>query len=150
MSGHTRAHTHTMSRGQGVLPIVRPEPPGSVITAICQRAGCGKPLIGRQATFCGDLHRAEAWAERHPRLNTPIPPKDQPKIPIRDRILGLMSDRQWRTDFEIAQALGLLEQTAGAKRRDLCKPAFGACVFEGRKSSRPYSPKCREFRLVKP
>jgi hypothetical protein len=143
------------AHSQRVLPIIAQEPAGTVSTAIqqgatCQRAGCGKVLTGRQTAFCSDVHRNEEWAERHPRLNTPIPPKDQPKIPIRDRILGLMSDRQWRTDFEIAQALGLLEQTAGAKRRDLCKPAFGACVFEGRKSSRPYSPKCREFRLVKP
>jgi hypothetical protein len=127
-----------------------PEPTPAVSTATCQRPGCGKVLTGRQTAFCSDVHRNEEWAERHPRLNTPIPPKDQPKIPIRDRILALMLDRQWRTDFEIAQALGLLEQTAGAKRRDLCKPAFGACVFEDRKSSRAYSPKCREFRLVKP
>lgn len=134
---------------QGILPIVRPESPASEITATCQRAGCGEVLTGRQTAFCSDLHRAEAWQERHPRLNAPIPPKDQPKQPIRDRILGQLADGRWYTVHELAAALGVLDETAGAKMRDLRKSQFGGFRIEGRTGGRAYAPRAREFRLVR-
>lgn len=45
-------------------------------------------------------------------------------------VYRLMHDQQWRTLYEIEQALGIPTQSASARIRDLRKPKFGSHTVE--------------------
>mgnify|MGYP001559872049 CR=1 FL=1 len=57
---------------------------------------------------------------------------------------ALMGDQVWRTSQEVADTLGLLQDTAGARLRDLRKPEYGQypCISRRREGQR-----CYEYQL---
>ena len=125
--------------------------------------------IGGTAVHVGCEDKAQR-AETAPTLFalTPAAPDPEPKKPARTftpvsldagqqanapRLMGqlgrtydLMSDGKWRTLTEIAVQLGALETSAGARLRDLRKPAHGGhlvlCQLRADGSGE------REYRLV--
>lgn len=116
--------------------------PGNGI--VCGHRACAKPIERprRGQRFCSSTCRFREWETRHPRL---APPKPRGEVTIRDEVLGLLADGLWRTDREIALALGCLEATAGAKRRDLRKAAFGQFRVENRRRPGAHE---HEYRLL--
>jgi hypothetical protein len=77
---------------------------------------CGGPLPRRAKRFCSDTHRKLWWEARHPRL--PDKPRSQDAGPLIPRIRELFKDGCWRTDREAAAALGVLEGSFAARRRE--------------------------------
>lgn len=55
------------------------------------------------------------------------------------RVLGVMSDGQWRTLAELATATGDPEASVSARLRDLRKPRFGQLVVDARRRGDPTS-----------
>lgn len=93
---------------------IDPGPPRSVPTRIC--AQCEAALKRRQKRFCSAAHRKLWWEARHPRL--PDKPRSQDAGPLIPRIRELFADGCWRTDREAAAALGVLEGSLAARRRE--------------------------------
>lgn len=131
-------------RGAAGLAFSRPEDAPAGQEMPLQRIGCemcGAALHGRQVRFCSDAHRMEFWTKTHPRVR--VIPKAEGQA-IRSAVLGLMVDYAWRTVAQIAAELGIRESTAGAKLRDLRKPAYGGFTVQAEKL--PHSAEYR-FRL---
>jgi hypothetical protein len=79
----------------------------------CDR--CGTALQGRQRKYCSDECNRESWRARNPER---IQPLDRPAKPLIPRIRELFLDGCWRTDREAAAALGVLEGSFAARRRE--------------------------------
>jgi hypothetical protein len=52
------------------------------------------------------------------------------------RVYEALSDGQWHTDAELARIAGCTEGSAGARRRDLRKSAFGGHTIEAKRIMR--------------
>ena len=66
---------------------------------------------------------------------------------LRERVLALMRDGNWRTDAEIQSICGGNEGGVGAKRRDLKKSEFGGHKIQRRRRGDPVRA-LWEYRLV--
>ncbi len=97
---------------------------------VCAVDSCRTPLQGRQRKFCSDRCRGLWWEARHPRL--PDKPRSQDEGPLIPRIKTLFSDGMWRTDREAGAALGVLEGSFAARRRETSWPAEMGRDFEGK------------------
>lgn len=88
---------------------------------------CGKALRGRQRKYCGRVCNDAEYAARHPETLKDRPKRQGPLIP---RIAQLWRESPgWRTDREAAAALGVLEGSFAARRRETAWP--GVCYCAG-------------------
>ena len=109
----------------GQLPLdATPDAPtalASASAAILCACGCGLPLSGQQKRFASRPCSSRYWDAQHPRVNV-LP--DGREGTIRDAILAVMADGEWRSAHQIAEAVHAFPHSVSARLSELRRKGF--------------------------
>jgi hypothetical protein len=99
-----------------------PEPTSRAVATAKPPCWCGKPLSGKQTVACSDAHRFRRWSTVRPRVRALV---RKAAGSIKGQVLVLLTDGQWWTKRQMADAIGCDSGSVASKVRDLRCKRFG-------------------------